>query len=1066
MLIMNKTVLATSIIAISMNLAGCSSEGETTPLEAGIDVHAPGVTSPDTSAPDTSTPDTSTPDTSTPDTSTPDTSNPDTSNPDTSNPDTSNPDTSNPDTSNPDTTNPDTSNPDTTNPDTSNPDTTNPDTSNPDTSNPDTTDPDATDANSESSENDSSCQEAEFISGTTYAAGDIVLHNDETFTCQIGGWCSSPVNWAYEPGAGSYWQDAWSKTANCDASDDSNSEDNTSGNSSPGMFAPFVDATAWPPFPLEETARNHNIKTFALGFLVDKDGASCEASWGTYYDLEGDAFNTEFTLPFIANNEIDALRKMGGDVMISIGGASNTPLAAACSNAQSLANEYMRIINRYQLTKLDFDIEGHWVQEPISIEKRSQAIALLQTQLKAENKSVSIWFTLPTLPSGLAASGTAVVQSALDNGVELAGVNVMTMDYGNYAAPNPQGKMAEYAIQAGSNLHTQLKTLYSNAGQVKNNAEIWNMIGLTPMIGLNDVTTEVFDLEDAQQLLDFAQTKELGLLSMWSINRDKECESGVTNNVSSSCSSVNQSELEFSTVFNAYNSDAANDDSANDDSANDDSANDDSANDDSANDDSANDDSANDDSANDDSANDDSANDDSANDDSANDDSANDDSANDDSANDDSANDDSANTNPDNNTTDKVVVSYFVEWGVYGRNYHVADIPAEKLTHVLYGFIPVCGPNTSLQEANPQGYSALVSQCAGKPDYSVVIHDKFAALEKSYPGDKWDNPVRGNFGQMIKMKQQHPHIKVIPSIGGWTLSDPFFHFANDAAKRAVFVNSVKEFLTAYDFFDGIDIDWEFPGGEGANTNLGSESDYQGYADLMKDLRTGLNELENSTGKEYELTSAIGSGPARIDAVNYTEAHQYMDYIFAMTYDYYGAWGTTLGHQTALHDYSYNKEEGFYATSAVDKLITVGVPSQKIVIGAAMYGRGWSKISGGDQDFPFTGVGTTSTSWQGEAVNKAKGTWEDGVLDYKDIAENYLNNQGEGINGYTYYYDEEAEAPYLWNPTTGTLITYDNPKSVRAKAKYALENDLGGIFSWEIDADNGDIINAMSEGLQP
>ncbi len=426
---------------------------------------------------------------------------------------------------------------------------------------------------------------------------------------------------------------------------------------------------------------------------------------------------------------------------------------------------------------------------------------------------------------------------------------------------------------------------------------------------------------------------------------------------------------------------------------------------------------------------------------------------------------DNEENNNNSNPQDYVVGTYFVEWGVYGRNYHVADMPAEDLTHVLYGFIPICGPNTSLQSANPSGYSALVQQCAGKPDYSVVVHDKFAALEKSYPGDQWDDPIRGNFGQLMKMKQQHPHIKVLPSVGGWTLSDPFFHLAGNATHRATFVNSVADFLRTYRFFDGVDIDWEFPGGGGANAALGDGSDYEAYADLMRDLRQALDNLETELDKELYLTSAIGASPQKIANVNYTRAQMYMDYIFLMSYDYYGAWNTELGHQTALYDYSYNQQDGFYTTASVDSLIMQGVPSQKIVVGVAMYGRGWSKIQGGSIDNPFTGSGTSTTTWQGEQVNKVNGTWEDGVLDYKDIVNNYLGGtQGTGINGYQYYYDETAEAPYLWNYSNGSLITYDNPRSTRAKGNYVQQHQLGGLFSWEIDADNGDMVDAMNEGL--
>lgn len=402
-----------------------------------------------------------------------------------------------------------------------------------------------------------------------------------------------------------------------------------------------------------------------------------------------------------------------------------------------------------------------------------------------------------------------------------------------------------------------------------------------------------------------------------------------------------------------------------------------------------------------------------------------------------------------------VVGTYFVEWGVYGRNYHVMDMPAEKLTHVLYGFIPICGPNDSLQQANASGYSALVQQCAGKQDYEVTIHDKYAALEKSYPGDKWDDEIKGNFGQLIKLKQQQPHLKVLPSIGGWTLSDPFFHLATDDNKRAVFVNSVANFLRTYSFFDGVDIDWEFPGGRGANANLGSQADYEAYADLMRDLRAMLDNLETELGKELELSSAIGTSPVMVAAANYGRAHQYMDYIFAMTYDYYGAWSGVLGHQTALNNYSYNTNNGFYAASVLDSLTAQNVPANKIVMGVAAYGRGWKNVSGGQPEWPFSGTGNGA----------AKGTWEDGVLDYKDIVANYLGGTtGNGINGFSYFYDSEAEAPYLWNYSTGTLITYDNPRSIKAKADFVKNHGLAGLFSWEIDADNGDITNAMVEGL--
>ena len=407
------------------------------------------------------------------------------------------------------------------------------------------------------------------------------------------------------------------------------------------------------------------------------------------------------------------------------------------------------------------------------------------------------------------------------------------------------------------------------------------------------------------------------------------------------------------------------------------------------------------------------------------------------------------------NTTNKQVGAYFVEWGIYGRNYHVADIPSTNLTHIYYGFIPVCGPNSSLQEANAQGYSALVSQCSGKQDYEVVVHDKFAALEKNYPGDVWDQEVRGVFGQLYRLSKAQPDLVILPSVGGWTLSDPLYDIGVNPAARAVFINSIIAFIKEYDFFDGIDIDWEFPGGGGANTTLGTPEDGVGFAILMKELREALDALALETGRTYQLTAAMSGGVEKLSKIDWENAAQYMDYINLMTYDYYGAWNGTLGHQTGLYAAPDAAIAGYSAHDAVQHLLSRNVPPQKISLGAAMYGRGWKGVTGSQPDYPFTGTG-------GEGIT---GSWEKGIEDYKVIVSKYQGGEsGNGINGFQLKWDDIAKASYLWDYTNGTLITFDTPRSVQAKGEYVVQNNLGGIFAWEIDADNGSILNAMHQGL--
>ncbi|MGF1718648.1 glycosyl hydrolase family 18 protein [Vibrio kyushuensis] len=434
--------------------------------------------------------------------------------------------------------------------------------------------------------------------------------------------------------------------------------------------------------------------------------------------------------------------------------------------------------------------------------------------------------------------------------------------------------------------------------------------------------------------------------------------------------------------------------------------------------------------------------------------------------------------NTDPNT---VVGTYFVEWGIYGRDYTVDNIPVDNLTHILYGFIPICGPNESVKSVGGNSYNALMTACKGVNDYEVVIHDPWAAFQKSFTqaGHEYSTPIKGNYAMMMAMKQRNPDLKIIPSIGGWTLSDPFFDFTVKT-NRDTFVASVQKFLKTWKFYDGVDIDWEFPGGGGAAADLGDPvNDGPAYVALMQELRAMLDELEAATGRTYELTSAIGVGHDKIEDVNYADAVQYMNYIFAMTYDFYGGWNNVLGHQTALNCGSFMrpgqcdgsgldetgeqyKGPAYTADNGIQLLLAQGVPANKLVLGTAMYGRGWEGVmpeSLTDPADPMTGVGNGKLTG-----TTAQGVWEDGVIDYKGVKTHMLGANNAGVNGFEYGYDEQAEAAWVWNPTSGKLITFDDDRSVKAKGAYVRSLGLAGLFSWEIDADNGDILNAMHEGL--
>ena len=302
------------------------------------------------------------------------------------------------------------------------------------------------------------------------------------------------------------------------------------------VLAPYVDATAWPTYDFVGTAEETGQAYYTLGFIV-ANGSACEPSWGGYYDMD-----SEFL-----EDEIEALRAAGGDVILSFGGAANTELAIACTSDAGLEQAYQKAIDAYHATRVDFDIEGAWVAEPQSIARRARAIAGLQADARDRGESLEVWFTLPAAPDGLTPDGLNLIAELLEAGVDLGGVNLMTMDFGASAGSDPD--MGALSISAAMAAHDQLLDLYGTTSGTTDSEALWQRIGITPMIGVNDVTTEVFTLDDAGEVVDFARDVDLGFLAYWSANRDAPCEGGATGEVSSTCSGIDQEPLSFLDVF-------------------------------------------------------------------------------------------------------------------------------------------------------------------------------------------------------------------------------------------------------------------------------------------------------------------------------------------------------------------------------------------------------------------------------------------------------------------------------------------------------------------------------------
>jgi Glycosyl hydrolases family 18 len=310
------------------------------------------------------------------------------------------------------------------------------------------------------------------------------------------------------------------------------------------VYAPYVDMTLYPTPNLTSAMTSAGIKYFTLGFVVADPRNHDKPSWGGYStdDIDGSPYDMAL------RSQVSAVRQQGGDVMVSFGGQAGQELAQVITNVKKLERAYQTVITDYDLTRIDFDIEGAAETNHASINRRFKAVAALERQAAAAGRPLNVWLTLPALPTGLDGPGMYVMQSALKYGVKIAGVNLMTMDYGNSAAPDPDD-MGQYAIQAAQGLFGQLQGLY---GTRLTTQQIWQMEGDTPMIGLNDVTSEVFSLQDAQELAAFAEQVGMGRISMWSLSRDVEDPKGALGYVEDTSSSIVQQPYAFSKTFLAY----------------------------------------------------------------------------------------------------------------------------------------------------------------------------------------------------------------------------------------------------------------------------------------------------------------------------------------------------------------------------------------------------------------------------------------------------------------------------------------------------------------------------------
>ncbi len=403
--------------------------------------------------------------------------------------------------------------------------------------------------------------------------------------------------------------------------------------------------------------------------------------------------------------------------------------------------------------------------------------------------------------------------------------------------------------------------------------------------------------------------------------------------------------------------------------------------------------------------------------------------------------------NASSTTNSYKIIAYYPEWGIYKtHNYYLPSaIPFKKITHLHYAFATI-------------------------KDGKIAHFDKYASIQKIYENN---SSLRGNLGALKKLKQKHPHLSLIISIGGWTQSGNFHTVASTYKARNIFASSIIKYLREYSM-DGVDIDWEFPtvyreanladnpfdqGSPHAN-----ESEKKTYTLLLQTLRKHLDIASKEDNKTYQLSVAVSPIFAHIEQTQVKEYMQYVDYITLMTYNMHGSWDKITNHHTALYPHPCAFDT-MNIQSVVNKFISLGVAPNKLIVGTPFFGRSWREVD--NRKYAPSWIkshyielkcwliyGINLEYFQGlfrVTSGGAKGLWDSGTA-YTGVYPYYYLAQLQKNKKYQKYYDPQASATYLYDQKSRQMYSYENQQSLLKKIEYIQTNNLGGIAIWEITGD--------------
>ena len=435
----------------------------------------------------------------------------------------------------------------------------------------------------------------------------------------------------------------------------------------------------------------------------------------------------------------------------------------------------------------------------------------------------------------------------------------------------------------------------------------------------------------------------------------------------------------------------------------------------------------------------------------------------------------------------KKVVGYYAQWSIYARDFNIPKIDGSKLTHLNYSFY-----GTTFDPAHPE-------------NTKLLCLDSYADFEHMEGGIPWDAPVKGNFYDLMKLKEKYPHLKILISVGGWTKGQDLSPIAASPVARAALAADMANFITKYPFIDGFDIDWEYPlsgGTDGTEVINGAPIPAQKYSPddnknlvyLLKAMRQAMpNKLVTiAAGNNVRNVAKQYLGPNTRAQYGMTEdISTYCDYITYFGYDFGGNWFDKTCYNAPLYSSGNSNDPLYNATQSesLDELTNqylnvVGFPANKLIMGLPFYGKKFDHVAnnGTNPNLPGLFVSAPRDIVSGcTNPQNPTGTWDgpaacekSGSIEICDLVGNPVTNSHPYLDpntmlvtptaaaaGWVRYFDNTTKVPYLYNATLKQFISYEDKQSMDLKVQYIKSRNLAGGMVWELSQDTrGSIPNAL------